>query len=90
MLCKKVLSTALFAGLSLGVMAQQEPGQAVAPEAEVNTQQTIAEEKDVQTMIDEFLSSKGWSEGENTKKKDRKSTRLNSSHIATSRMPSSA
>ena len=72
MLCKKVLSTALFAGLSLGVMAQQEPGQAVAPEAEVNTQQTIAEEKDVQTMIDEFLSSKGWSEGENTKKNGEK------------------
>ena len=63
----KMFCTALFAGLSLGVMAQQEPGQAVVPEAEVNTQQTIAEEKDVQTMIDEFLSSKGWSESENTK-----------------------
>ena len=61
MINRKFLSAALLAGLSVGVMAQQEPGQGAspAPEAVVSTEQTIAEEKDIQTMMDEFLSSKG-------------------------------
>lgn len=72
MFIQKMLGAAFFAGISLCVMAQQEPGAADAPEATVATEATIAEEKDVQTMIDEYLASKGWSEGENTKKNGEK------------------
>ena len=68
MINKKMLGVALLAGASICAMGQQEPGTAATPEATVATQPAIAEEKDVQTMIDEYLASKGWSEGENTKK----------------------
>lgn len=74
MIRKSMFSTALLAGLSIGVMAQQEPGQAPAaiPEAEASSQQTITKEKDVQAMMDEFLATKRWSEGENIKENGEK------------------
>lgn len=66
---KTILSIVFIAVLSTGLMAQQEPGSAVTipPEAEVCNQQMIADDRDVQSMIDETLSAKGWTEGENTK-----------------------
>lgn len=72
MINKKMLGVALLAGVSICAMGQQEPGTAATPEATVATQPAIAEEKDVQTMIDEYLASKGWREGENTKKNGEK------------------
>ena len=72
---KHLLGTMLLLGLSIGAIAQQEPGPAptteqqdaaTAPEATIPTQATI-EDKNVQSMIDEFLAKEGWTEGENKK-----------------------
>jgi hypothetical protein len=69
---KKMLFVAM-AGLSFGVMAQQEPGAvSVNPEAMVKTDNTITDDRNAQSMIDDFLKSKKWSEGENTKGKGEK------------------
>ena len=75
MVNRKMFYAALFAGLSLGVMAQQEPGQGAVPEAEVSTQQAISEEQDVMSMIKDCLVKDGkkynnieMQEGENIRK----------------------
>ena len=50
--------------VAMGMVMAQEP--APAPEAMAQEKCAI-EEKDVDTMMDEFISSKGWNEGLNTK-----------------------
>jgi len=57
----------VVAGLSLGVMAQGEPGANNQPENTLPVGSHISEAKTAQSMIDDFLKSKGWSEGENTR-----------------------
>ena len=59
---KKLVFAAIVAAMG-NVMAQDA---ASAPEAMAQEKCTI-EEKDVDTMMDEFISSKGWTEGLNTK-----------------------
>lgn len=60
---KKLLISAMCLALA-GVVSAQEA--APAPEATSPEKCTI-EEKDVDTMMDEYISSKGWTEGLNTR-----------------------
>lgn len=64
--------TMALAGLAFGVSAQIEPGRKSAadnaPEAFVQNEKTISEDRDIRSMINDFLSSKKWHEGKNTGK----------------------
>ena len=59
---KRLIFAATLAAMGV-VMAQEA---ALAPEAQ-SQEKCAIEEKDVDTMMDEFIASKGWTEGLNTK-----------------------
>ena len=59
----KKLMIAFAAVAAFGTVSAQE---AVAPEA-ISQEKCAIEEKDVDAMMDEFIASKGWTEGMNTK-----------------------